>query len=92
MLPNRLEVSATTKPAGETAADTIAVGLFEDESIAHDVDGATLQGLVDAGEARARFKHLALAHAHSLGQVGPPRTERRRRLSSPCCKKAGPKI
>jgi len=63
MLPNRLEVSATTKPAGETAADTIAVGLFEDESIAHDVDGATLQGLVDAGEARARFKHLALAHA-----------------------------
>ena len=76
-------VSATTKPAGETAADTIAVGLFEGESIAHDVDGATLQGLVDAGEARSRFKHLALAHAQGRrwliaglgerGRFGPER-------------------
>ena len=47
----RMRVSSTTQAPPDTGADTIAVGVFEGEPIAHDVDGA-LQGLVDSGEAR----------------------------------------
>ena len=55
-------VRATTAAPPETGADTIAVGVFEGERIAHDVDGI-LQGLVDSGEARAGLRKLAVAHA-----------------------------
>ncbi|HEV3229037.1 MAG TPA: leucyl aminopeptidase [Solirubrobacteraceae bacterium] len=58
-----MEVSATTQPAGETTADTIAVGVFVDESIQPGVDGEALTALLDSGEARRTFKHLAVAHA-----------------------------
>jgi leucyl aminopeptidase len=57
-----MRVRATTDAPPETGADTIAVGVFEREKIAHDVDGV-LQGLVDSGEARAGLRKLALAHA-----------------------------
>jgi leucyl aminopeptidase len=74
-----VRVSATTAAPGETAADTIAVGVFESEGVAHDLpadgiaagpsssaggaqDGA-LQALLDTGEARRAFRHLALTHA-----------------------------
>ena len=53
--------STTALPA-ETDADTVVLGILEDEGIAHDVDGV-LQGLVDAGEAKAKHRHLAVAHA-----------------------------
>jgi leucyl aminopeptidase len=53
---------ATTASPRDTAADTVAIGVFTGEGIAHDLDGAVLQGLVDAGEAKAALKHLALAH------------------------------
>ena len=43
-------------------ADTIAVGIFEGEKIAHDVDGI-LQGLVESGEARTGLRKVAVAHA-----------------------------
>ncbi|MGH2944941.1 MAG: leucyl aminopeptidase family protein [Solirubrobacteraceae bacterium] len=55
-------VRSTTDAPPDTGADTIAVGLFEGERIAHDVDGV-LQGLVDSGEARAKLRKVAVAHA-----------------------------
>ena len=38
------------------------MGVFEDEGVAHDVDGV-LQGLLDSGEAKRALKKLALTHA-----------------------------
>jgi leucyl aminopeptidase len=58
-----MHVAATTQSPAETAADTIAIGVFEGEAIAHDVEGGTLQALVDSGEARPGFRKLAVAHA-----------------------------
>jgi leucyl aminopeptidase len=53
--------STTALPA-ETDADTVVLGILEGEGIAHDVEGV-LQGLVDAGEAKAKHRHLAVGHA-----------------------------
>jgi leucyl aminopeptidase len=58
-----LHVTATTRPPLETDADTIAIGLFEGEDVAHDVEGGVLQGLVASGEARRALGRLAVAHA-----------------------------
>jgi leucyl aminopeptidase len=52
----------TTALPADTNADTIVVGILDAEPIVHDVDGV-LQGLVDAGEAKAKHRHLAVAHA-----------------------------
>ena len=57
-----MRVRATTEAPRDTGADTIVVGIFEEEPIAHDV-GGVLQGLVDAGEARAGLRKVAVAHA-----------------------------
>ena len=57
-----MRVRATTDAPPETGADTIAVGIFEGEKIAHDVDGI-LQGLVESGEARTGLRKVAVAHA-----------------------------
>jgi leucyl aminopeptidase len=56
-------VSSITDAPAESGADTICVGLFDGENVAHDVSGGTLQQLVDAGEARRDFRRLAVAHA-----------------------------
>src|SRR5579875_2742851 len=48
-----------------TTADTVVVGVFEGERVEQDFGGGTLQSLLDRGEARATFKHLALAHEDS---------------------------
>ncbi len=53
--------STTALPA-DTDADTVVLGILDDEAIAHDVDGV-LQGLVDAGEAKSKHRHLAVGHA-----------------------------
>ncbi len=58
-----MRVRATTDNASETGADTIAVGLFAGEGIAHDVEEGALQALVDAGEARPGLRKVAVAHA-----------------------------
>jgi leucyl aminopeptidase len=58
-----MNIEATTQAPLETSADTIVVGVFDGEDIAHDVDGGTLQKLLDSGEARRAFKHLAVVHA-----------------------------
>src|SRR5690349_13922912 len=57
-----MNVSATTQSPPETDADTIAVGVFEDEGVAHDHGGA-LQALLDSGEARTAPRKLALTRA-----------------------------
>jgi len=58
-----MEVRATTEAPLATAADTIVLGVFEDEGIAHDVGDGELQALIDAGEAQRGFKRVAVAHA-----------------------------
>ena len=55
-------VEATTVLPQDADADTVVIGVLEDEKIHHDVDGV-LNGLVAAGEAKARHRHLAVAHA-----------------------------
>src|SRR3954454_13120160 len=57
-----MDVRSTTEAPAGTGADTIAVGLFEEEGIAHDSAGGALGALVEAGEAKAAFRKLALTH------------------------------
>src|SRR4051812_19868456 len=58
-----MDVRATTDAPPGTGADTIAVGLFEDEGIAHDTAEGALAALVESGEAKPGFRKLALTHA-----------------------------
>jgi len=58
-----MRAEATTAAPADTGADTIAIGLFEDEKIAHDLDGGLLQALVDSGEAKPGLRKLAVTHA-----------------------------
>jgi len=57
-----MRVASTTQSPPQTGADAIAVGIFEGEAVAHDVDGV-LQGLVDSGEARPALRRVATVHA-----------------------------
>src|SRR3954471_9964507 len=54
--------SATTASPIETDADTVVVGVFEDEGVAHDLEGGILESLLDRGEAKRKLKHLAVTH------------------------------
>src|SRR3954468_4410747 len=54
--------SATTASPAESDADTVVVGVFEDEGVAPDLEGGVLAALLDRGEAKQKFKHLAVAH------------------------------
>jgi leucyl aminopeptidase len=54
---------ATTAAPADSGADTIAIGIFEGETIPHDVEGGVLQALVDSGEARPGLRKLAVTHA-----------------------------
>ena len=58
-----MRAEATTSAPADTGADTIAIGLFEGEPIAHDLDGGVLQALVDSGEAKPGLRKLAVTHA-----------------------------
>jgi leucyl aminopeptidase len=53
--------STTTLPL-DTEADTVVIGVLRGEQIHHDVDGV-LNGLLESGEAQAKHRHLAVAHA-----------------------------
>jgi leucyl aminopeptidase len=57
-----MDVATTTDAPPATSADTIVVGVFEDEGIAHD-HGGVLQALVDSGEAKRGLRKLAVTHA-----------------------------
>jgi len=61
-----MNVSATTSSPAESGADTIAVGVFDGEGIAHDVEGGALGALLASGEARTTFSHVTVAHAAEL--------------------------
>ena len=63
MLAGRMRVSTTTSSPAGSGADTLVVGVFDGETVAHDVDDGALQRLIDEGEARTAFRHLAVAHA-----------------------------
>src|SRR5215217_4496031 len=58
-----MRAEATTSAPADTGADTIAIGLFDGEPIAHDVDGGVLQALVDSGEAKPGLRKLAITHS-----------------------------
>src|SRR6266516_475265 len=58
-----MQVSTTTSAPIDTSADTVAIGVFDGDRVAHDTPGGELQALLDAGEAKTKFRHLALTHA-----------------------------
>jgi leucyl aminopeptidase len=58
-----MQVSTTTSAPLDTHADTVAIGVFEGKDVAHDAPGGELQALLNSGEARTKFKHLAVTHA-----------------------------
>jgi leucyl aminopeptidase len=68
----RVQVQATVAGPLDTGADTIVVGVFEDEGVAHDLPGGVLGALLESGEARREFKRLAVTHAegHRLVLIG----------------------
>jgi leucyl aminopeptidase len=55
-------VEATTELPQDADADTVVIGVLDGEKIHHDVDGV-LSGLVAAGEAKSKHRHVAVAHA-----------------------------
>ncbi len=57
-----MEVRATTDAPLECGADTIVVGLVVGEGVPHDHGGA-LAPLLESGEAKASFKHVAQTRA-----------------------------
>jgi leucyl aminopeptidase len=60
--------------ATDTAADTLCVGLFEDESVPSAIDdavGGKLARLVESGEAKAGLRKTAVLHPE--GAIGPAR-------------------
>jgi leucyl aminopeptidase len=62
ILPGIMQVSSTTQPGADTDADTIAVGVFEDEDPPADTP-SELGELLRSGEARRSLKSLGLTHA-----------------------------
>ncbi len=62
--------AATTDAPQDTGADTIAIGLFDGERIAHDVEDGALQAIVDAGEARTLAVAHAAGHRYVLANLG----------------------
>src|SRR3954467_14881185 len=63
-----MRVTSTTDSPPTTEADTIAVGVFEDEGVAHD-HGGVLQALLDSGEAKRSLRKLAVTHAEGRRYV-----------------------
>src|SRR5689334_8767345 len=58
-----MEIRSTTQAPPDTGADTVVVGVFDGEGVAHDTDDGALTRLLESGEARPRFRHLAHTHA-----------------------------
>ncbi|HET9719354.1 MAG TPA: M17 family peptidase N-terminal domain-containing protein, partial [Solirubrobacteraceae bacterium] len=57
-----MRVSTTTGAPLDTAADTIAIGVFQGEPVAHDPPGEPLGSLLASGEAGAEVGRLAVTH------------------------------
>jgi len=58
-----VQVEATTAGPLDSGADTIVVGVFEGEDVAHDLPGDALSSLLASGEARRECGRLAVTHA-----------------------------
>jgi leucyl aminopeptidase len=58
-----VNAEATTDSPLATGADTVVVGVFEGEDVAHDMPGGELAAMLESGEASREFKRLALTHA-----------------------------
>ncbi len=58
-----MDIRATTDSPPATGADTVAVGVFEGEGVAHDVAGGALGALLESGEAKPGLRKLAVLHA-----------------------------
>jgi leucyl aminopeptidase len=58
-----MDVRATIEPPAATGADTITIGVFDGEGVAHDLPDGDLGALLESGEARTGFRKLALTHA-----------------------------
>ncbi|MBV8431392.1 MAG: leucyl aminopeptidase [Solirubrobacterales bacterium] len=56
-----MQVEATTQAQDATGADTIALGLFDDQATG-DTGHAVVDALIRRGEARPKFGHVAVAH------------------------------
>jgi leucyl aminopeptidase len=73
-----VNVEATTEGPLAVDADTLAIGLFEDSGqvLAAADDLPELEALVESGEAKSRFRHLAVAHIEGrrviLAGLGAP--------------------
>src|SRR3954467_5369020 len=63
MLAGRMRVSSSTSSPPDTGADTLAIGVFDGETVAHDVKGSARQRVIDSGAARTAFRPLAGHHA-----------------------------
>jgi len=64
-----VNVEATTESPLATGADTIVVGVFDGEDVAHDLPGRALGLLLDSGEAQREFKRLAVTHADGVRAI-----------------------
>jgi leucyl aminopeptidase len=58
-----VEVEATTRGPLDTGADTIAIGVFDGEGVAHDLPGEPLDALLSSGEASSKPGRLAVTRA-----------------------------
>ena len=58
-----MRVQSTTSSPLDTGADTIVIGVFEGEGVAHDLPGEPLAELIESGEARLELGRLAVLHA-----------------------------
>ena len=58
-----MHVSATTQAPVQTAADTIVIGAFPAEGVAHDLPGEPLGALLESGEAAGEAGRIAVTHA-----------------------------
>ena len=61
-----MHAEATTDSPLATGADTVVIGVFDGENVAHDLPGGELTALLDSGEARREFKKLAVTHADGV--------------------------
>lgn len=58
-----MNVSATTEPPQQTDADTVVIGVFANEGVAHDLPQEPLSALLDSGEAGRDRGRIAVTHS-----------------------------
>ncbi len=64
-----MQVEATTAGPLDSGADTIVVGVFEGEDVAHDLPGDALAALLVSGEGQRKFNALAVTHSGGIRAI-----------------------